>query len=96
MPTDFLSSPLVMFPLLGAIFYFVLWRPQQQEAKELQKLIAGLQRGDRVVTTTGIHGKVHEAKADTLVLEISTNAYLTVDRDAVKRKLTDDPKPEKT
>jgi len=82
-----LSSPLTMIPIVAAIFYFVLWRPQQQEQKEQQKLIASLQRGDKVVTTGGIHGTVHEAKADTLVIEVSTNSFLTVDRDTVKRKV---------
>lgn len=95
MPTDLLGSPFVMVPLMLAIFYFVLWRPQQQEAKEQAKLIAGLQRGDKVVTNSGIHGTVSEARADTLVIEVGTNTFLTVDREAVKRKVTDDTKPGK-
>lgn len=84
----------MFLPLIAmvVIFYFLLWRPQQKEAQNLQKLVASLQKGDRVVTASGVHGKIHEARADTLVLEISPNAYLTVDRDAVKRKV--DPKPE--
>lgn len=87
------SAPLLVqaipFVAMAAIFYFFLLRPQQQEAKEHQALVASLQRGDRVVTTSGIHGKVHEAKGETLVLEVSPNNYLTVDREAVKRKLTE-------
>lgn len=89
-PASGFPSGIMMIPIMVAIFYFVLWRPQQQEAKDQQKLVAGLQRGDRVVTSGGIHGRVHEAKADTLVLEISPNAFLTVDRDTVRRKVTDD------
>lgn len=88
--SDLLGNPLALFPIMAAIFYFVLWRPQQQEAKEAQKLIAGLIRGDKVVTSAGIHGTVHEARDATLVLEIATNTYMTVDRDTVKRKVTDD------
>ena len=87
------SAPLLVqaipFVAMAAIFYFFLLRPQQQEAKEHQSLVASLQRGDKVVTTSGIHGKVHEAKGETLVLEVSPNNYLTVDREAVKRKLTE-------
>jgi preprotein translocase subunit YajC len=48
------------------------------------------------VTASGIHGKVHEAKGDTLVLEISPNAYLTVDREAVKRKVDPNKPPNGT
>lgn len=77
----------LMLPVaLVAIFYFLIYRPQKQEADALAKLIAGLQKGDQVVTTSGIHAKIHEAKGDTLVLEVAQNSYLTVDRDAIKRK----------
>jgi len=86
-PASGLPSGIMMIPIMLAIFYFVLWRPQQQEAKAQQTLIAGLQRGDLVVTAGGVHGKVHEARADTLVLEVSPNSYITVDRDTVKRKV---------
>ena len=83
---SFLST-LPLLAAMGLIFYFVLYRPQQKEAQEHGKLVAALQRGDRVVTGSGIHGRIHEAKGDTLVLEISPNAYLTVDRDAIKRRV---------
>lgn len=86
-PASGFPSGIVMIPIMLAIFYFVLWRPQQQEQKEQQKLIAGLQRGDKVVTAGGIHGTVHEAKADTLIIEVSKDTFLTVDRDTVKRKV---------
>ncbi|MFZ5477819.1 MAG: preprotein translocase subunit YajC [Myxococcota bacterium] len=82
----FAPNILLLVAFVG-IFYFVLLRPQQKEAKEHAALVASLQKGDKVVTASGIHGKVHEAKDGTLVLEISPNAYLTVDREAVKRKL---------
>jgi preprotein translocase subunit YajC len=78
----------IPFVAMAAIFYFFLIRPQQQEQKDHASLVAALQRGDRVVTNSGIHGKVHEAKGDTLVIEVHTNTFLTVDRDAVKRKVT--------
>ncbi len=85
------------FPLLiamVAVFYFLVIRPQQKEAAEHQKLVAGIQKGDRIVTASGVHGKVHEARADTVVIEVSPNSFLTVDRDVVKRKVVDPPKVE--
>lgn len=84
------SAPL--FLGMAAVFYFLVIRPQQKEAKEHQALVAGLQKGDRVVTVSGVHGKIHEARQDTVVLEVSPNNFLTVDRDVVKRKLVDPPK----
>lgn len=79
------NIPLLL--LFVGVFYFLVFRPQQKEAAEHQKLVAGLQKGDKVVTTGGLHGRVVEARSDTLVLEISPNATVTVDRDVVKRKV---------
>ena len=98
MPSDLLlslndpgpmGSPWIMMIAFAAIFYFVIFRPQQKEQKEHQTLVASLQKGDRVVTGAGIHGRVHEAKSDTLVLEIAPNTFLTVDRETVRRKVTE-------
>lgn len=90
-PSDPASSPFGMvLPLVAmvAIFYFLLWRPQQKEAQEHQKLVASLQKGDQVVTAAGIHGRIHEARPDAVVLELSPGCLMTVDRDAVRRKVT--------
>lgn len=88
-PAGSIWSTAPMILAFVAIFYFVLYRPQQKEQKEHAELVAGLKKGDHVVTTAGIHGTVHEAKAETLVLEIHPNSYLTVDRTAVRRKSGD-------
>lgn len=84
-------SSLPMLLAFVAIFYFVLLRPQQKEAKQQAELVASLQKGDRVVTSAGIHGTIHEAKGETLVIEIATNSYMTVDRAAVRRKAGAEP-----
>jgi len=88
-----LGSPLTMMVVFVAIFYFFLIRPQQKEQKEQAALVASLQKGDRVVTAAGIHGRIHEARADTLVLEIASNTFLTVDRESVRKKVIETPAP---
>ncbi len=88
---SFLSSAPLLLAMV-AVFYFLVIRPQQKETQEHQKLVAGIQKGDRVVTSSGVHGRVHEARADTVVIEVSPNTFLTVDRDVVKRKIVDPPK----
>jgi preprotein translocase subunit YajC len=69
----------LIVPML-AIFYFLLWRPQQQRAKELRKQVEGLRRGDTVVTG-GIVGRVVKAPgaddAEVLV-EIADNVQVKV------------------
>ncbi|BCY28825.1 preprotein translocase subunit YajC [Flavobacterium okayamense] len=55
--------------LMVAIFYFLLIRPQQQRAKKEKAFEAALKVGDKVVTKSGIHGKVAEMAETTVVIE---------------------------
>lgn len=90
-PSGSILSSLPMLVAFALIFYFVLLRPQQKEAKQQAELVASLQKGDKVVTSAGIHAVIHEARGETLVLEISPNSYMTVDRGAVRKKLGAEP-----
>ena len=89
-------NPLMsMWPLLLLIvvFYFFMIRPQQKRQKELRTYRESLQKGDKIVTTGGIYGKVHEVKdQNKIVLEISDNIRITVDKSAVVKDMTDAPK----
>ncbi len=62
---------LTPFLLIGLIFYFLLIRPQQKQRREHDALIKGIERGDQVVTTGGLHGKVTGVTDDVLTLEIA-------------------------
>jgi preprotein translocase subunit YajC len=53
------------------IFYLLLIRPQQRRQKEHEKLLASIERGDSVVTTGGLHGKVTGVTDDVLTVEIA-------------------------
>ena len=78
------SSPLIPFICMGAIFYFLLIRPQQNKAKELQALISSIKTGDKVVTNGGIHGIVANVKdGATLSLKIADNVKIEVDKSAI-------------
>jgi preprotein translocase subunit YajC len=54
-----------------AIFYLLLIRPQQRRQKEHEKLLEGIERGDQVVTSGGLHGKVTGVTDDVLTVEIA-------------------------
>lgn len=57
----------IMFGLLFAIMYFLVIRPQQQQAKKQQAMIAAVKKGDRILTSGGIYARViavHEATVD--------------------------------
>ena len=69
----------LIVPML-AIFYFLLWRPQQQRAKQLREQVDNLRRGDTVVTG-GIVGKVVKASAaddPEVLVEIADNVQVKV------------------
>jgi len=71
-----------MFNLLflvgfGLIFYFFMWRPQSKRAKEHKNLLAGLNKGDEVITAGGVLGKVVNLSDDYVVLEVCEGTQLT-------------------
>jgi preprotein translocase subunit YajC len=73
-----------MLPLaMIVIFYFLLIRPQQKKAKEHQKLVAGIQTGDAVITSAGIHGVVTNVKDRTVLVRVADNVKLEFDRAAI-------------
>ena len=71
-----------------AIFYFLLWRPQSQRQKQLRQLVDNLRRGDTVVTSGGILGKVVKsstAEDAEILVEIADNVQVRV----IKATLSD-------
>ena len=66
-----------------AVFYFLLIRPQAKRAKEHKKMAAALQKGDEVVTSGGILGKITQAGDDYVTLQIADNVEVKLQRSAV-------------
>jgi preprotein translocase subunit YajC len=82
-PGGILGSPFVMMGLMVVMFYFLLIRPQQRQRKEMAARIASLQSGDKVVTTSGIHGIVHNVKEHTVMIKVAEGTMLEFDKAAV-------------
>ena len=59
----------IQLVLMIAVFYFLLIRPNQQRAKKEKAFEAGLKVGDKIITKSGIHGKIAELNEDTVVME---------------------------
>ncbi len=82
--------------LIFGVFYLLLIRPQQQKAKEQQKMIANLKRNDEVITSGGLYGKVAALNDKVLTLEIAPNVRVRVERaqvaSLVKAGAPDEPK----
>jgi len=80
------TAPMIIFFI--AIFYFIVIRPQQKEQQEHDKLLASLQKGDKVVTKSGLHGEIHEVGDGVIVLKIAEKTRVTMETAAVKDKAT--------
>ncbi len=75
-----LGSMLIPLILMFAVFYFLLIRPQQKKQKEHQRMVAELQKGDRVITSGGIHGVISSVKDDTITVKVADNVKLEISR----------------
>ena len=75
--------------LIFLIMYFLLIRPQQKKLKEHQAMVAGLRRGDQVVTQGGVIGKVSKVKDDgELEVEIAEGVKVRVVRQTIVQVLS--------
>jgi len=80
------SGGLISFlPLIVifALFYFMLIRPQMKRAKEHRQLVAGLQKGDEVVTSGGLLGKITSIDDSFVTVKVAENTEIMVQRHAV-------------
>ncbi len=80
------SNPLVTFlPLIlvFVVFYFFMIRPQMKKQKEMTNYRSSLKRGDKVITTGGIYGRVYEVKDNYIMMEVGGDFKLKVDKNAV-------------
>jgi len=66
--------------LMFVIFYFLLIRPQQKRSKEHRTLIANLKKGDRIITSGGLHGRVTGLDETTLTVEIADKVRIEMGR----------------
>ena len=63
-------ASLMPFALIFLVFYFMLIRPQQRKAKEHKEMLAGLKKGDAVITAGGMYGRIIEVDGDIMVVDL--------------------------
>jgi preprotein translocase subunit YajC len=69
--------------LIVVVFYFFMIRPQMKKAKDHKKFIAELKKGDKVITTAGIHGKIVDMNETTLLIETEGGGKIRFEKSAV-------------
>jgi len=77
------------FILIIVVFYFFMIRPQMKKQKELRKFRESLKKGDKVITTGGIYGKVAEVKEQYVSIEIAPDVKVKVDKSAIITDMSD-------
>lgn len=89
---------LVFLVAIIVVFYFFMLRPQIKKQKQEREFRESIQKGDKVVTIGGIHGRIVEVSDRTFLLEIDSNVRVRIEKSAVSADATKalEPKPAKT
>lgn len=79
------GSTMTLVMILGIIlvFYFFMIRPQQKKQKQVEQFRNSLQKGDKVITIGGIHGKITEVHEDYFTIEIANDINIQIEKNAV-------------
>lgn len=85
-------SGMLMIVAMIAIFYFIMIRPQSKKNKELKKQREAMQKGDKVITAGGIHGRIRNVKDSTIFVEVAPGVEIEVDKGSIYPVASEEPK----
>lgn len=91
-PTGGSQNPLpniLMIVSIVAVFYFFMIRPQSKKLKDQKTFLDKLQKGDRVITNHGIHGKITEVDPSFFMVEIDHNVRVKMEKSAISMELSE-------
>ena len=69
--------------LIIVVFYFFMIRPQMKKAKDHKKFVEELKKGDKVITTSGIHGKIVDLNEATFLIEVESGTKIRFEKSSV-------------
>jgi len=81
------TSTIIMMVLFAVVFYFLLIRPQSKRAKEHKSMVESIQKGDEVVTTGGVIGKVNKITDAFIVLNVAQGVEMKFQKHSVSATL---------
>jgi preprotein translocase subunit YajC len=79
--------PFLPYVAMIAVFYFLMIKPQQNRAKKEREFESSLKVGDKIITKSGIHGKIAELAESTIVIE-TMSGKLKMERSAISMELS--------
>lgn len=84
--SDIFASLLPLI-VLFAIFYFLVIRPQQKQAKEHKEMVGALKKGDKVITNGGLIGEVVKPEEDFIKVKLNDDTTVKISREYVAKKI---------
>jgi preprotein translocase subunit YajC len=87
-------TSLIPIILMFVIFYFLLIRPQQKKSKEQREMINQLKKGDRIVTSGGLHGRITATGEQTMTVEIADKVRVKITRGSVAQVIQSSSQPQ--
>lgn len=82
-------TPIIVLAVVIVVFYALMVLPQQRRARDHRTLLAGLKKGDRVMTYGGMFGTVTSLADETVDIEVAKGVVITVARQAISTKVED-------
>lgn len=94
-----LQGPLPLIGIIGLMFYFILWKPEQNKRRQHKEMLAKLKKNDRVLTLAGIYGtvvNVHTEGGDvTIKVDENSNTRLRITRGSIGQIITEQKQSDK-
>lgn len=82
-PAPNATSSILFFGGFLLLFYFILWRPQSKRAKEHRELLSAITKGDEVMTSGGLLGKVTKVSDEYVVVKVAENVELKMQKSSI-------------
>lgn len=93
-PGGFPPQLIIMFGVIGILFYFLMLRPQKQEQKRREQMLGSIAKGDQVVSAGGIHGIVEsvDKEKNVVTVAVAKNVSLVFSRGSIANVVKKDGK----
>jgi preprotein translocase subunit YajC len=82
-------SQFIIFPVILGVMYFFMIRPQANRQKEQEAFTNALEKGQDVVTSSGIIGKINKIEGNIITLQVANNVFLRFTKSAISKEMTD-------
>jgi len=88
LPAEAGGNPLIFFVLVFGVFWFFMIRPQVKKQKQERKFREEIKKGDKVITSGGLHGKVVEVADKIVKIDVAKDIVLKIDKSCISAELS--------